>query len=154
LNFGQANFNQGNVYTVFEVKSIKFSNVICYESSIPNLLRKFVLNGAQFITIEANDGWLGKSSGPYQHFELAKLRAIENRVPIVRCANTGISGIIDPIGRVKQKVPLDQMKVFIADIIPAQQITFYTQYGDIFAFICVLLTIVFIIRGWITKINQ
>ena len=149
LNFGQANFLQGAEYTVFEVNSIKFSNVICYESSIPSLLRKFVQSGAQFLTIEANDGWLGKSSGPYQHFELAKLRAVENRVPIVRCANTGISGVINPIGIVENEVPLGEKKIFKAEIVPSQQLTFYTKYGDVFAIICLLLTIFIMLAGWL-----
>ena len=121
------------IFTVFEIGSIKFSNVICYESSMPQLLRGFVRNGAQFLTIEANDGWLGKSSGPYQHFELAKLRAIENRVPITRCANTGISGVINSLGKVEDKVQLGEKKILIAEIIPSQKLTFYTKFGDIFA---------------------
>lgn len=152
LNFGQANFLQGDEYTVFDLGTAKFSNVICYESSMPSLLRKFVLNGAQFLTIQANDGWLGKSAGPYQHFEIAKLRAVENRLPIVRCANTGISGVLDRSGKVIEKVPLDQKKVFIAEIFPAQKISFYTRYGDIFAIICtIILAIIFI--SWIRRIN-
>lgn len=148
LNFGQANFTHGNEYTVFEVDSVKFSNVICYESSIPQLLRKFVLNGAQFITIEANDGWLGNSSGPYQHFELAKLRAIENRIPIVRCANTGISGVIDQLGRVEDKVSLDQKKIFLARVHPSTQITFYTKYGNVFAVLCGIILFTIILISW------
>lgn len=149
LNFGQANFTHGKEHTIFEVDSIKFSNVICYESSIPQLLRKFVKNGAQFLTIESNDGWLGKSSGPYQHFELAKLRAVENRVPIVRCANTGISGVINPLGKVEQKIQLDKKEIIMAEIIPSQRLSFYTRFGEIFAILCILITLTVFITGWI-----
>jgi len=151
LNFGQANFTHGTEYKVFEVDSVKFSNVICYESSVPQLLRKFVLNGAQFLTIEANDGWLGKSAGPYQHFELAKLRAVENRVQVVRCANTGISGHIDQLGRVIDKVPLDKKRIFLAQVNPSTQITFYTKYGNVFALLCGFILIIIIISSWIKK---
>ena len=109
LNFGQGNFSQGEEYTVFKVDSIQFSNIICYESSLPDIFREFIKRGAQFLSIQANDGWLGNSSGPYQHFELAKLRAIENRISVVRSANTGISGIILPTGRVMEKISIWQL---------------------------------------------
>lgn len=149
LNFGQANFTHGKEFTTFNLGSTKFSNVICYESSVPQLLRGFVKNGAQFITIEANDGWLGKSSGPYQHFELAKLRAVENRVTIARSANTGISGIINAIGVVENCVPLGEKKILIAEILPSQKLTFYTKYGEIFALFCVLITFTILVTGCI-----
>ena len=151
LNFGQANFTSGKDYTIFDLDSIGFSNLICYESSMPKAVRGFVKNGAQFITIQANDGWLGKSAGPYQHFELAKLRAIENRVPIVRCANTGISGVINPTGVVQQKIPLGKKAIITADIIPIQNLTFYTKYGELFAVLCVLVSLVMFISAWINR---
>ena len=86
--------------------------------------------------VQANDGWLGKSAGPYQHFELARLRAIENRVPIVRSGNTGISGIIMSNGVVKKKIPLGEQVVFKEKIILGGAGSFYTKYGDVFASLC------------------
>ena len=86
--------------------------------------------------IQANDGWLGNSSGPYQHFEHARLRAIENRVSIVRAGNTGISGIISPTGQVYNKVPLDTQAVFLANISLNKSGSFYSEYGDVFAAFC------------------
>ncbi len=153
LNFGQGNFTSGKEYTVFELDSARFSNVICYESSMPKLVKGFVKNGAQFITIQANDGWLEKSAGPYQHFELAKLRAIENRVPIVRCANTGISGVINPIGIVQHKIPLGKKSIIIADILPAQNLTFYTKYGEVFAVFCSIIFLIIFTSVWINRIK-
>ena len=85
---------------------------------------------------------MGKSAGQYQHFELAKLRAIENRVPIVRCANTGISGVINPTGFVQQKIPLGKKAIIIADIIPIQTLTFYTKYGEVFAVLCIIVSLI------------
>ncbi len=153
LNFGQGNFTPGKDYTVFNLDSVGFSNLICYESSRPSGVRSFVKNGAQFITIQANDGWLGKSAGPYQHFELAKLRAIENRVPIVRCANTGISGVINPTGFVQQKIPLGKKAIIIADIIPIQTLTFYTKYGEVFAVLCIIVSLIIFTSVWINRIK-
>ena len=151
LNFGQANFTSGTDYTVFDLDSVRFSNLICYESSMPKGVRIFVKNGAQFITIQANDGWLGKSSGPYQHFELAKLRAIENRVSIIRCANTGISGVINPSGIVQEKILLGKQAIITADISPIQNLTFYTKYGEIFAVFCVIVSFAIFTFAWINR---
>ncbi len=151
LNFGQGNFTPGKDYTVFDLDSVRFSNLICYESSLPQGVRGFVKNGAQFITIQANDGWLGKSAGPFQHFELAKLRAIENRVHIVRCANTGISGVINPTGVVQQKIPLGKKAIISADIFPIQNLTFYTKHGEIFAVLCIIFSLTILTLVWINR---
>jgi apolipoprotein N-acyltransferase len=131
LNFGQGNFTAGKEFTLFQFDNIPFSNLICYESSLPDIVRKFVLNGSEFITIQANDGWLGKTSGPYQHFEIAKMRAIENRRSIVRSANTGISGIISPTGKIIKKIALGERSVSKGIISLSDRITFYTKYGNI-----------------------
>ena len=148
LNFGQGNFSQGNEYTVFTVDSIQFSNIICYESSLPGIIRKFIKRGARFISIQANDGWLGNSSGPYQHFELAKLRAVENRISIVRCANTGISGFIQPTGRVSEKIPIGEKKVIYGNIYFWNGTSFYTVFGDIFAMLCTAVICIIFGIGW------
>jgi len=142
LNFGQGNFTQGTDYTVFNLDSIRFSNVICYESSIPGVVRKFINQGAQFITIEANDGYLGNSAGPYQHFALAKLRSVENRVPIVRSANTGISGAFNVVGRVQHQVPIGETAVFLARIDCIYIDSIYTRFGDVFAVLCLVITLI------------
>tara|TARA_Y100000588_G_scaffold390847_1_gene497533 strand:+ start:16800 stop:18299 length:1500 start_codon:yes stop_codon:yes gene_type:complete len=131
LNFGQGNFTKGNEFTLFSIGDDYFSNLICYESSLPDVVRKFVMRGAKFLTIQANDGWLGNSSGPFQHFELAILRAVENRRSIVRSANTGISGVITPSGKVKVQKNIGERSVFI-DSIPLFELnTFYTEHGNI-----------------------
>ena len=129
-------FKGGKNYKVFELQDVKFSGLICYESSLPRYARRFINSGAKFLMIQANDGWLGNSSGPYQHFEHARLRAIENRVPIVRAGNTGISGFISSTGDVKVRVPLDTQRVFISNIDLNKTGSFYSQYGDVFAAIC------------------
>lgn len=151
LNFGQANFTMGKEYTVFGIDSVKFSNVICYESSLPQLVRKFVREGAQFITIQANDGWLGKSSGPYQHFELARLRAVENRLTIIRSANTGISGVIYPSGKIVEKVPLGVQKVFLAKFPIMKNSSIYALYGDVFAMVITIISIVLLGYAWVKR---
>ncbi|MBI89167.1 MAG: apolipoprotein N-acyltransferase [Candidatus Marinimicrobia bacterium] len=141
LNLERGVFKGGNDYKIFHRNKTKFSNLICYESSLPRYARNFVKNGAQLLMLQANDGWLGKSSGPLQHFEHARLRAIENRVPIVRCGNTGISGIILPTGNVEKKISLGKKAVFNHNLIIRDTGTFYTKYGDVFAVICFILTV-------------
>ena len=143
LNIDRGVFKGGTNYKVFDLDDVKFSGLVCYESSLPRYARRFINSGAKFLMIQANDGWLGNSSGPYQHFEHARLRAIENRVPIVRAGNTGISGFISPTGEVKVRVPLDTQKVFTSKIDLNKTGSFYSQYGDVFAAIC-FITFLFI----------
>ncbi len=118
----------------------KFCSMICYESVYPSYVRKFVANGAQFISVITNDGWYGKSSGPYQHNRFAILRAVENRRYIVRSANTGISSIITDNG-----VVLEQTKLFVSTSIAAaiplfSEETLYTRLGDFIAIPCEWIT--------------
>ena len=126
-------FKKGSNYVSFRLNDLIFSDLICYESSFPRYARKFVQNGADFLIIQANDGWLGTSAGPFQHFAQAQLRAIENRTPIVRGGNTGISGFILPNGKVMTKTSLGK-QVIIKESLPIYNAgTFYTFYGDVFA---------------------
>tara|TARA_B100000003_G_scaffold70000_1_gene62734 strand:+ start:2252 stop:3760 length:1509 start_codon:yes stop_codon:yes gene_type:complete len=136
LNIDRGIFMGGDNYVKFSYEKVTFSNLICYESSLPRYARRFIKDGSNFLMVQANDGWLGKSAGPYQHFELARLRAIENRVPIVRSGNTGISGIIMSNGEVKKKIPLGEQVVFKEKIILGEAGSFYTKYGDVFASLC------------------
>ncbi len=131
LNFGQGNFSSGNEFTQFMIKGHLFSNLICFESSLPDVVRTFVKKGAEFVTIQANDGWLGKTTGPFQHFEIAKLRAIENRRTIVRSANTGISGIILPTGKIKERKSLGERVVFKSSIPLFKSMSYFTIHGNI-----------------------
>ena len=133
LNMNRGIFKKGNNYANFRVNNLVFSDIICYESSFPRYARKFVGNGADFLIIQANDGWLGTSAGPFQHFAQAKLRAIENRTPIVRGGNTGISGFILPTGKVLTKTSLGKQVIINENLPIYNSGTFYTFYGDVFA---------------------
>lgn len=151
LNFGQGNFNHGSDYTIFETDQVPLSNVICYESSLPQVVREFIKNGARLITIQANDGWLGNTTGPYQHFELARLRAVENRVPIVRSANTGISGVILPSGRVTQRIPVHKSDVIIDTVPIRTEGSYYAENGDKFVWYTAIIMLIMVIFSFRKK---
>lgn len=113
--------------------TLAITPLICYESIYPSFVRHFVRSGANVLAVITNDGWYGKSSGPYQHEQFAVLRAIENRRWVARSANTGISTFIDDRGRDHGSLPL-----FVAGSVSAQvplidRMTFYTRYGDFIA---------------------
>ncbi len=136
LNFGQANFTSGTKSSVFQMgqdgELVKMGTTICYESSDPVLFRRFVKNGAQVMSIITNDGWLGRSIGPYQHLAVARLRAIEHRIPIVRSAQTGISAYIRPDGVISHSIPLNQAGYFVVAAPLKHPLTLYTRWGDWF----------------------
>jgi len=104
--------------------------LICYEISIPSLGRREVRDGSLMLINVTNDAWFGRSWGPYQHLAVSAVRAMENRVPILRAANTGISAIIDSSGRIVKSIPLEERGVVVTDIDTERGQTFYTRYGD------------------------
>lgn len=108
--------------------SINFSGLVCFESVFPNFVASFVDRGAEFITVVTNDSWYGKSSGPYQHKEIGVIRAVENRRSVVRCANGGISCIINPLGITEKNTELFKRTFITGDVLLNSAKTFYTEY--------------------------
>ena len=142
---GIGNFKAGNQYTVMRLPSritenIRMGVVICFEVIFPDLVRRFVREGADFMITITNDAWFGKSSAPYQHFSMVVFRSIENRVPFVRAANTGISGFIDANGQILESTDLFTVSAIASTVNFSGQKTFYTRAGDIFANICGIIT--------------
>jgi apolipoprotein N-acyltransferase len=132
-------FVRGKEYTVMDISPARISSLICYEIIFPGMVRKFVENGANLIVTITNDAWFGRSSAPYQHFSMAVFRAVENRVPVIRAANTGISGFIDAKGRIKRKSNIFIEAVLTEDLaIGSFKKSFYSKYGDLFAFLCII----------------
>ena len=115
---------------------------MCYEIIFPGLVRKFFTDEGDFIVNITNDAWFGRTTGPYQHFSMAVFRAIENRKPVIRAANTGISGFIDSKGRIISTTKLFQRVVITRDIKTNTTKSFYTKYGDIFSYMCFVLSII------------
>ncbi|MBI2503461.1 MAG: apolipoprotein N-acyltransferase [Candidatus Latescibacteria bacterium] len=104
---------------------------ICYESIFPEISRTLVRLGAQLLINTTNDAWFGRSAAPYQHFSMCVLRAIETGRPVVRIANTGISGLIAPSGRILVATPLFEPLALRLEVAPRTEETFYVRYGDL-----------------------
>jgi len=133
--------NPGSDYVVFGHPA-KFSVLICFEDLFPGLSREFVRKGARFLVNITNDAWYKQTSAPFQHFSSAVFRAVENRVYLVRAANTGVSAFINPAGRVESRVETSGKLIFVPGF-RSQDIslagpapTFYNRYGDIFVLAC------------------
>lgn len=144
LTVGVGDYYPGAGYNLAITPFGKFATLICYEIIFPGQVRKFYQKGGNFIVNITNDGWFGNTSGPYQHFSIAVFRAIENRKPLIRAANSGISGFIDSKGRIINKTKLFERTYLIEDIKTNYKTSFYTKYGDLFAYICILISIIFI----------
>jgi apolipoprotein N-acyltransferase len=134
-------FSPGESTVMLPLGDSQVSTAICYEIVYPNLVRDAVRAGSQLLTTITNDAWYGRSSAPYQHFEQASMRAIEEGRYLVRAANTGISGIVDPYGRVLQKSGLFERSVLVGDVRLLDALTVYGRIGDAFAYVCAALTL-------------
>ncbi len=99
-------FTPGTVGSPLETGQIKAGVLICYESIFPEIGRRWVENGANVLVNLTNDAWYGKSSAPYQSWAMTVLRSVETRRSLVRSANTGVSGVIDPLGRIRSESEL------------------------------------------------
>lgn len=108
-------FYPGYEYKTFDIKDFKASILICYDSSSPQIVKTMVDNGAEMLFIITNDSYVGQFM-PYQHFQLARLRAVEQRVVVIQSANTGISGIILPSGEIIYRSNLNERTVFTSEV--------------------------------------
>ena len=143
---GVGDYQSGEEYTVMDMQKGKFGTLICFEVIFPDLVRRFVKNGAEFLVNITNDGWYGKTAASSQHIAMVAFRAVENRVPVVRAANTGISGIIEPIGKIGKETGIFTTAYVLGEINIGSSIkTFYTRYGDLFAYICCVVSLLLIL---------
>jgi apolipoprotein N-acyltransferase len=145
------NYIRGKEQTIFELPEFQFGVTICWENLFGDFVRRLVKRGAQFIVNMTNEAWFGRTGAPYQFVSMNVFRAVENRVFVIRCANTGVSCFIDPYGRVVSRVKdADGYDVFIRGfqinpVLPLQSHTLYTRYGDWFAWFCTVVAMIFAI---------
>lgn len=148
---GIGDFSAGTQATVFDIKNKKMGTVICFEVIFPDLVRRFVQNGATLMTTLSNDAWFGTSSAPSQHFSMVIFRAIENRVPFARAANTGISGFIDAQGHVLYQSDLFVETIATETLSLRQTETLYTQFGDFFAGLCAMIMTILLLKTYFKR---
>lgn len=143
----------GEEFVLHEFEGKKFGSPICYEIIFPNLVRKFAKKGADFLVTITNDGWYGMSSAPFQHFATAVVRAVENRRFILRAATTGVSGIIDPYGRILSRTQMKTQATLTETIAPMDIRTPYTRFGDFAPLAGLTLGAVFLILALVYRKN-
>jgi len=131
LDFGQANFLPGAEAVVFESSAGRFGVLICYESTFSHYARDYVRNGADFLVNITNDGWFGSKRGALQHAETAILRAVENHVTVYRSANTGVSLVVEPTGKVSKRIGLDVPGMILHEGYGSTRPPFYTRHGHL-----------------------
>jgi apolipoprotein N-acyltransferase len=131
VNLGQADFRSGRDFTVFSIgNTIKAGPFICYEIIYPGFVRERVKRGANLLVNITNDGWFGKSSGAFQHATMARMRCIENGVPLARAANTGITMLVDQFGRILKRKEIYTRTYLSGSLNVGRIPTLYTSLGD------------------------
>ena len=136
---GFAPFSPGTSMVMLPVGDHLTSTAICYEVVYPSLVRDAVNGGSQLLTTITNDAWYGHSSAPFQHFEMAAMRAIEHGRYLARAANTGISGVVDPYGRAIGRSELFEQVGLVEEVRLLTGRTLYTAIGDVIAYVAIAL---------------
>jgi apolipoprotein N-acyltransferase len=132
---------RGTTRKVFHADGHAFGIFICYESIFADEVRRFALNGANVFVNISDDGWYGNTSAPWQHLNMARMRAIENHRWILLDTNNGITTAIDPRGRVTYSAPRNVRTSLVVRYGYESDVTFYTRYGDVFAYVCGIISI-------------
>jgi apolipoprotein N-acyltransferase len=140
-------FSAGDQAVLLPIGRHLVSTAICYEVVYPALVRRFVSGGSELLTTITNDAWFGRTSAPHQHFAQASMRAIENGRYLVRAANTGISGVVDPYGRVLAVSGIFEPSVIVSEARFLRSTTFYARHGDVFAYGSVMVTIAMLVMA-------
>jgi apolipoprotein N-acyltransferase len=142
-------FTRGDERKVFRLNGHRYGVFICYEAVFADEVRQFAQLGAEVLVNVSDDGWYGDTSAPWQHLNMARMRAIENRRWILRDTNNGVTAVIDPYGRVRQSIPRHQTDVLPAGYGFRDDVTFYTTHGDVFGWACAILGLGIV--GWCLK---
>jgi apolipoprotein N-acyltransferase len=140
-------FQAGDKVVVLPVGDHKLGTFICYESVFPSFVRQFAANGAELLINISNDSWFEKSAARLQHLEIVRMRAAENRRWLLRSTNDGVTGTIDPAGRLLGTLPNYTEAASRTGYSYVKETTFYTRHGDWFPVVCALLSAVFLIAA-------
>ena len=159
---GLTGWNVGKDTTVFNTtiniedkrQTIKIGGLVCYESIFPIFVTSFVKRGAEFLAVVTNDSWYGNSSGPRQHRDFAIMRAVENRRTVVRCANGGISCIINPLGEIETQTDMFTKAVLVGNVGLHNETTFYTEHPSIITMLVSTISLGIVLLSIILFIKQ
>lgn len=143
----EGDFSTGDKGRLLDTAGLKLGTQICYEIIFPELSRLMVKNGADLIVNVTNDAWFGKTGAPFQHFGISVFRAVENRRSVIRCANTGYSGFIDPSGKARMLTNLYQDAIRIGQVPVLAETSFYTEHGDVFVAVCAAALLLCLLSG-------
>jgi apolipoprotein N-acyltransferase len=147
LTHNAGRFTHGWKRSVFRLHGHHYGIFICYESIFADEIRQFVVNGAEVLVNISDDGWYGNTSAPWQHLNMARMRAVENRRWLLRDTNTGVTAAIDPYGRITQSVPRHEFTSLAVRYGFNDDLTFYTRFGDVFGLVCGILSIAVLARA-------
>ncbi len=134
------NYARGTERKVFDLGGTRVSVLICYESVFPNEVREFAANGAQVLINISDDLWYGETGAPFQHLQMARMRAMENHRWLLLATNSGTTAAIDPFGRVVKQAERNVRTTLVVPFAPQNESTFYSRNGDVFAWICVVIS--------------
>jgi apolipoprotein N-acyltransferase len=138
LVVGVGDFRAGGGYHPLAMNNHQIGVLICYEAIFPEASRTYKNKGAELLVNITNDAWFGFSSAPYQHLSMTVFRAVENRLYVVRAANTGISAIVDPAGKIVARTALFVGTSLSGQVRFIDSRTFYMAYGDAFVYLCLI----------------
>lgn len=143
---GIGDFGAGTTYTVFEglpedadAGPRRASALICYEAIFPDLTRRFARAGADLLVNISNDAWYGRTAAPYQLLAMIAVRAVENRVPLVRATNTGVSAVVSATGEIRRPTRLFEEAVVVEDVELVRAFSLYTLLGDWIVYVSLVL---------------
>lgn len=157
MDVGYSGYSAGEEPKILQLpigrETVSLAAVVCYESVFSGLVREFVLKGAEMLVIVTNDAWYDGTIAPDQHAYIAVLRALEHRMPVVRCANSGVSCIIAPDGEIITAAPNPSQATLIAEIQTGNEGTFFTRYGDWFPLLMIAGVIVFLARAYVRPLK-
>ncbi len=133
-------FDRGSSRAPVVAEGHRYGVFLCYESIFGEEVRQFVRQGAEVLVNLSDDGWYGDSSAPFQHLNMARMRAIENRRWLLRDTNNGITASINPDGRIVETMPRHKRGAVVVHFDYLHGTTFYTEHGDLFAYLCTVLS--------------